>query len=249
MGELVTYHFSWDRCGIAFPPSPLPKDFQALCPGFELAMAEQAAEHYELPELPQSWIWLFGDRIYETRFRPKGGLGENAGAGRQEESSGRGATDEDAAPGKRPPLGATSSRRRTVVANVGREASVSVSFVSMAFPLIHNMREVANYVGETFIWHSRSASRPPRPLPEDFHAIFYAMLLGVAHEYTAESMKSLLVGLRWSTFEVWLDCMDCVIRRAQLYRPADEVEVQGARDGQEEGSGLAGPPALSSDEE
>jgi len=45
-----------------------------------------------------SWIWLFGDRIYETRFRQDGSLGETSGVGRQEESSGRGTTDEDSAP-------------------------------------------------------------------------------------------------------------------------------------------------------
>ena len=88
----------------SFPPSPLPKDFQTLCPGFELAVAERAAEYYGLSELPQvifyamllneaeglgvlqgqvlrslesaitelcwsafkSWVWLFGDRIYEA---------------------------------------------------------------------------------------------------------------------------------------------------------------------------------------
>ena len=60
-------------------------------------------------------------------------------------------------------------------------------------------------------------------LPEIVQVTFYAMLLneafelGVAHDYMAESMKSSLVGLRWSTFEVWLDCMDEVIRGAQLY--------------------------------
>jgi len=47
-------------------------------------------------------------------------------------------------------------------------------------------------------------------LLEIVQATFYAMLvnktfeLGVAHEYTAERMKSSLVGLRWSTFEVWM---------------------------------------------
>jgi len=55
-----------------------------------------------------------------------------------------------------------------------------------------------------------------------------AFVLGVAHDYTAKSMKSLLVGLRWSTFEVWLDFMDEVIRGAQLYRLLKEVEIQGA---------------------
>ena len=78
-------------------------------------------------------------------------------------------------------------------------------------------------------------------LPEIAQETFYAMLLneavelGVAHEYIAESMKSSLVGLRWSTFEVLLDCMDYVLRGAQLYRLADEVEVRGSMDGQGEG--------------
>ncbi|KAJ8430921.1 hypothetical protein Cgig2_033549 [Carnegiea gigantea] len=92
-------------------------------------------------------------------------------------------------------------------------------------------------------------------LLEIVQATFYAMLLneavelGVPHEYTVESMKSSLVGLRWSPFEVWMDCMDCPLRGAQLYQPADEVEVRGSQDGYEEGSGSAGPPTPSSDEE
>jgi len=86
-------------------------------------VTEEAAEYYELPELPQvifyamllneverfgvlqgrplqslesalielhwstfkSWVWLYGDRIFEARFHPKVGLGESLGAGRQEE--------------------------------------------------------------------------------------------------------------------------------------------------------------------
>ncbi|KAJ8438252.1 hypothetical protein Cgig2_030617 [Carnegiea gigantea] len=160
MGEFVARHFLWDQRGIAFSPSPLPKDFQTLCPGFELAVAEQAAEYYELPELPQVifYAMLLNEverlRIYEARFRPKGSLRENSRAGRQEESSGRGT------------------------------------------------------------------------------ATFYAKLLneavelGVAHEYTAESMKSSL-----------------------LYRLADEVEVRGSVDSQDEGLGSVSPPVPSSDEE
>jgi len=38
---------------VTFPPLPLPKDFQTLCPSFELAVAEEAAKYYELPELPR----------------------------------------------------------------------------------------------------------------------------------------------------------------------------------------------------
>ncbi|KAJ8452571.1 hypothetical protein Cgig2_004907 [Carnegiea gigantea] len=127
MSEFVVRHFQWDRWGEAFPPSPFPKDFQSLCPDFELAMAEQAAAYYELLELPQaifyamllneaeklgvlhgprlrslevaltelrwgvfeSWIWLFGGRVYEARFRPSSS-GEGARTGRQGEASRRG---------------------------------------------------------------------------------------------------------------------------------------------------------------
>ncbi|KAJ8429884.1 hypothetical protein Cgig2_014164 [Carnegiea gigantea] len=83
-------------------PSPVvsPKDFQALCLSCELAMAEEVAEAYELPELPQvifyvillneaerlgilqgrvlrmlstfeSCVWLYGDRISKLGSRQR----------------------------------------------------------------------------------------------------------------------------------------------------------------------------------
>ncbi|KAJ8453133.1 LOW QUALITY PROTEIN: hypothetical protein Cgig2_008017 [Carnegiea gigantea] len=52
MAEYIVRHFKWDRYGVAFPSSPLSKDFQTFCPNYELAMAEEAAEHFKLPELP-----------------------------------------------------------------------------------------------------------------------------------------------------------------------------------------------------
>ncbi|KAJ8420667.1 hypothetical protein Cgig2_025351 [Carnegiea gigantea] len=239
--EFVIRRFSWDRREKAFPPSPLPKDFRTLCPDFDLAVAEQAAEYYELPELPQVIFYamllneaeklgvLHGLRLLSLEFRPKSGSDEGTRADRQGESSSEGATADDAAP------------------------------KGMAFPPIRNTREMADYVRETFIWRWRSVSRPSHPLPEDFNvlcpslsladaeaaaakfelpeivqATFYAILLNetfeldVAHEYTAERMKSSLVCLRWSTFEVWMHIMDEVIRGAQLYRPPDEMDVQDA---------------------
>jgi len=51
---------------------------------------------------------------------------------------------------------------------------------------------------------------------------FYAMLLneavklGAVHGFKAEGLKSALVGLRWSSFEVWMSCFDHVLREAQL---------------------------------
>ena len=107
MAEYVVHHFYWYRRRVAFPPSPLPKDFRALCPSYELTVAEEAAGSFELAELPQvifyaillnkgerlailhermlrqmesaltelpwstfdSWVWLYGDQIFETQFR------------------------------------------------------------------------------------------------------------------------------------------------------------------------------------
>ncbi|KAJ8430667.1 LOW QUALITY PROTEIN: hypothetical protein Cgig2_033823 [Carnegiea gigantea] len=84
-------------------------------------------------------------------------------------------------------------------------------------------------------------------LPEIVHATFYIMLLneavelGMAHEFTTVGLKSALIGLRWSTFEVWMGYVDHVLRAAHLQRPADEVEVRGPLDGQEEGFGSNAP--------
>ncbi|KAJ8432823.1 hypothetical protein Cgig2_008537 [Carnegiea gigantea] len=324
MGEFITRHFSWDRRGVAFPPLPLPKDFQTLCPGFELALAEQAVEHYELPELPQvffctmllneverlgvlhgqrlrlleaalnelrwstfeSWLWLFSDRICEAWFCPKSGSGENAGADCQEGSSGRGAADEvslDSSPINISLFSHMGCSSVSLLQSGSKCRARSECFYLLCKHDIpcHSQHERDVQLCKRNLHlalEERFASA--FPLPEDFHvlcpcfslaeaegaatefelpklfqATFYAMLLnevfelGVTHDYMAESMKSSLVGLRWSNFEVWLDCMDEVIRGAQLYRPLDEVEVQGAQDGQGEGSGSANRSDPSSDEE
>ncbi|KAJ8429572.1 hypothetical protein Cgig2_023778 [Carnegiea gigantea] len=100
------------------------------------------------------------------------------------------------------------------------ERSVHPFFpVIMAFPPIYNTREMADHVRESFVWHWRRASRPPRSLPEDcprfslpeaegaatdfelpemVQATFYVMLLneavelGVVLGFMAEGLKSAL---------------------------------------------------------
>ena len=57
----------------------------------------------------------------------------------------------------------------------------------MAFPLIRNTREMALYLGETLGWHRRNASRPPRPLPEDFSGLCPGFSLSEA-EITATEL-------------------------------------------------------------
>ncbi|KAJ8435255.1 hypothetical protein Cgig2_005307 [Carnegiea gigantea] len=155
----------------------------------------------------ESWIWLFGDRVYEARFRLSS-LGEGAWTGRQGEASSGGAVDKGAF---RDPV------------------------VIMAFLPTHSTKEMANYVREVFTWCRRSARPLPGDfevlcphfslgeaeaaamesgLPEIVQAMFYAMLLndvlelGAVHEYTAEKMRSVLMDLGWSDFEAWMCIMD-----------------------------------------
>jgi len=54
--ELTLYvpgNFEWCRKEVAFPPLPLPSDYKDLCTGFDLAMAKQYAQDYDLDETSQ----------------------------------------------------------------------------------------------------------------------------------------------------------------------------------------------------
>ena len=91
-------------------------------------------------------------------------------------------------------------------------------------------------------------------LPELVQATFYAMLLndavefGAAHEFTGDEMKSVLMDLKWSSFEKWIYCMDDFLRAAQQNRPADEINISDVDAVQGGVSDLGGPPSPSSDE-
>jgi len=49
----VLGNFKWYRMDIAFPSLLLPADYEDLCPGFDLAVAEEYARDYNLPKTPQ----------------------------------------------------------------------------------------------------------------------------------------------------------------------------------------------------
>ncbi|KAJ8419437.1 hypothetical protein Cgig2_027357 [Carnegiea gigantea] len=168
MGEYVTRHFAWDRRGVAFPPLPLPKDFQALCPGFELAMAEEAVEYHELSDLPQ----LYGDRIFEARFRPKVGSGESSGTGSQKEGSGVEPEDEDSA----------------------IEKAASQSFIWRWRSASHPPRpllEDFHVLCPCFSLSEVEGTVADFELPEIVQAIFYAMLLNEAVELDRSEVVNL----------------------------------------------------------
>ncbi|KAJ8442188.1 hypothetical protein Cgig2_005128 [Carnegiea gigantea] len=198
MGEFVTCHFSWDRRGKAFPPSPLPKDFQTLYPGFELAVAEQAAEYYGLPELPQVIFYamlineaerlgvLQGQRLRRAllscaRAPLNRGSGYSAIGSMKLDTTQRVVRERmrELVVWERARVGGTP-------AEGARERLVFVFFIIMAFPPTHNTTEMANYVRETFICGWRSASRPPRPFPEDFHVLCPHFSLAEAEGAAAE---------------------------------------------------------------
>ncbi|KAJ8453190.1 LOW QUALITY PROTEIN: hypothetical protein Cgig2_008074 [Carnegiea gigantea] len=49
--------------------------------------------------------------------------------------------------------------------------AVLVVIITIAFPPFKEIEEMADYVRENFRWHWRSASRPPRLLPEDYREL------------------------------------------------------------------------------
>ncbi|KAJ8434208.1 hypothetical protein Cgig2_015697 [Carnegiea gigantea] len=247
MAEYIVRHFAWDRRGAACPLSRLPKNFQALCLNYELAMVEEVAKDYELPELPQ----LYGDQIFEARFRTKAEPEESLGAGQQEEGS------EVEREDVHPPGGSgiTGEERKQ------RMLGMPISPFIMAFPSLHNTRGMADYVRESFIWHWKRATFPSRLLPKYYHVpcphfslpeakgaaadfelpemvqvTFYAMLLNEAVEldvvrgFMVEGLKSTLVRLRWSSFEAWMSRVNHELREAQLRQWSVAMEVHGSSD-------------------
>ncbi|KAJ8422415.1 LOW QUALITY PROTEIN: hypothetical protein Cgig2_023439 [Carnegiea gigantea] len=320
MAKYVTCHFAWDRCRVAFPPSPLPKDIQALCPTFTLAVAKEAAEYYELPKLPQ--VIFYAMILSETErlgilqgraLRPLPSLtsvraSSNRGSScmvtaiskldsvqRPNRGRVRSLIDKKRArrwsrrmrarPSRgRPPLRMAASRAfgNFPISSFLDPSSINTtSFSHIGCLSIHLSKGSSNKYRESdrytyfplSLWHSllfttlgrwliTSAWRLPHPLPEDFHALrprfslseadgaavdfelpevvqvtLQAMLLteavelGMAHSFMAEGLKSARVGLRWSSLEVWMGCIDHVLSEAQLQRLTDEVEIRGPLDG------------------
>ncbi|KAJ8430746.1 hypothetical protein Cgig2_009637 [Carnegiea gigantea] len=205
MSEFVIHRFLWDRRGKAFPTSPLPKDFRSLCPDFDLATTEQAAAHYELPELSQA---IF----YAMLLNEAEKLGMLHG-----------------------PRLRSLEVALTKLCWEAFESWIWLSASHPPRPLPEDFNVLCPYF--SLAEAEDEAAAAESELPKIVQATFYAILLnemlelGVVHEYTTERMRSLLVGLRWSTFEVWMRIMDEVIQGEQLHRQPDEVEVKGARDG------------------
>ncbi|KAJ8422571.1 hypothetical protein Cgig2_006744 [Carnegiea gigantea] len=113
--------------------------------------------------------------------------------------------------------------------------------------------EMADFMTESFRWHWRSATRPPRSLPDDYQdlcsrftlsdaeraaldfklpemiqATFYTMLLNDTIDLGILTLE----GLRWTSFEAWLSCTSRNLREAQLRQrttPSRACGSQGPR--------------------
>jgi len=54
----------------------------------------------------------------------------------------------------------------------------------MVFPEFLSIEHAADYIRETFKWHLRGASCPPRPLPDKYHNLYPYFDLAKAEEST-----------------------------------------------------------------
>ncbi|KAJ8433463.1 hypothetical protein Cgig2_014504 [Carnegiea gigantea] len=162
----------------------------------------------------ESWIWLFDDGVYEARVHPKSGSGIGARADRRGESS-KLSVIVCAVSMAFPPIRSTRE-----MANYVRE-----TFIWRWRSALHPPRplpEDFNVLCPCFSLAEAEATAAELELPEIVQATFYAMLLNemlelsIVHEYTAERMKSSLVGLRWSTFEVWIRLSSVLFTSTQL---------------------------------
>ncbi|KAJ8450452.1 LOW QUALITY PROTEIN: hypothetical protein Cgig2_002137 [Carnegiea gigantea] len=184
MAEYVVRYFAWDRRGAAFPSPPLSKDFQALCPSYELAVAKEAVENFNsqscprralrtlesaLTELRRSTFesWLYDDWIFETRFRTKAAPEESSEVGPQEEGSEVEPEGESSASeGRLPLLTMTNKGGSSTTGEEGGQRMICtlISPFSMAFSPLYSTREMVDYVMER-------ATHPPCPLPEDYNVL------------------------------------------------------------------------------
>ncbi|KAJ8436372.1 hypothetical protein Cgig2_032193 [Carnegiea gigantea] len=169
---------------------------------YELAVAKEAAGHFELPELPQVIFWamvlneaerlgvlrgrtfrmmelaltklrwnIFESWVFKTWFWEKAEPKEESSRARQQEEDSEAEKEDESLATE----GATSpsdndkhEKRCTTGEKRQRELGTSPSPFIMAFPALHDIREMADFVMESFIGRWRRATCLPYSLPEDY---------------------------------------------------------------------------------
>ncbi|KAJ8425253.1 hypothetical protein Cgig2_015860 [Carnegiea gigantea] len=187
MDEMALYvlgNFEYYRREVVFPPRPLPYDYRELCPNFNLTMVEEFAQDYEVLELPQvvfmsmllnddvklsvlsGWmIPIMESALKELRWNAfQAWTGCNRVPKEEYKFSGR-------------------ERKRL---SLCLQPESWLTIITMAFLPFRETGEIADYIRENFRWHWRSASRPPRPLPEDYRVLCLHFVLSKAEEAACE---------------------------------------------------------------
>ncbi|KAJ8441484.1 hypothetical protein Cgig2_011161 [Carnegiea gigantea] len=216
MAKYIAYYFEWDWRGVAFPPSPLPKDFQALCSSYELAMAEEATRRFKLPELPQLifYAMLLNEaerlgvfhgqmlRIMESAltelcwsiFESDRIIEARFWIKAEQKESSRVGQEEEDSEVKREKEGseAKEGSATTRVASPADDSSwkswerAQSALFVVAFPPLCDTREMADFVRGSFRWHWRSAMRSPRPLPDDYQDLCSRFVISEAEQVTPD---------------------------------------------------------------
>ncbi|KAJ8447165.1 hypothetical protein Cgig2_022894 [Carnegiea gigantea] len=195
MAEYVAYHFEWDRCGVAFPPFPLPNDFQALCPSYDLAVVEDAAQRFKLPKLPQVIFYamllneaerlgvLHGRTLrrmesalielrwstFEAWMWQNGDWIFEARFREKAEYEEESLDTEGAASPSGDDKQGEAGREEADSFQMRTSRSEADGWPRVTSGLATEFRgEIADFIRESFTWHWRSATRSPPPLSDDY---------------------------------------------------------------------------------
>ncbi|KAJ8426088.1 LOW QUALITY PROTEIN: hypothetical protein Cgig2_006569 [Carnegiea gigantea] len=183
MGLYILGNFEWYHIEVVFPPGPLPYNYKGLCLDFDLAVAEEYAQDYKVPELPQVVFLamllndavklgvLRGWMIVSWPSKRCGGMLSRHGCGLTGERAWRPVDIRHLVTRKKRRARGPTTKPPFLVVTARSEGRLATTFeacileslfttLTMAFPLFQDAGEMADYVRETFQWHWRSASCP-----------------------------------------------------------------------------------------
>ncbi|KAJ8436130.1 hypothetical protein Cgig2_001157 [Carnegiea gigantea] len=230
MALYVLGSFEWHRREVVFSLRHLPYDYEELCPSFDLVMAEEYAQDYEAPELPQvvfmvmllndavklavlrGWmIVVMESALKELRWNAfQAWTGRNRGrimeARRQEASSDSDKEESSGSDGQSLLL-SDNGRLKRWLTTYGKPSN-GIGAVSHALR-VHSRKTIRIYV-RTLFYPRRRRLHATLNCPKIVQATFYAMLrndavgLGIVNGFIAADLKPSFEGLRWTSFESWM---------------------------------------------
>ncbi|KAJ8426990.1 hypothetical protein Cgig2_033848 [Carnegiea gigantea] len=183
MALYIVENFDWYRRKAAFPPLPLLSDYKDLCPYFNLTVAEEAAQDFDLLEMTQAIFYaMVVNEALELGVVSKD-LAEHL------KSVCDGTCVKFGCSSTNTPLcGRNTIDRPIKEGDLDREREIGVLergsalFFIMVFPPFLDTEEMADHVRQTFKWNLRGASCSPRPLPKEYRDLCPSFTLADAKE-------------------------------------------------------------------